>query len=430
MKKTRLSTQILIALILGVIFGLLFNGHSQSMTRYLLPIGNVFINLIQMIVIPIVIASLIIGVASIDNIKKLGKIGGKTIIYFEFITMIAIILGLLIATIVQPGASVERSHIQKISIQKYEQTAEQQTHNFPEMIINLFVQVVPKNIVQSIAKGDLLAIIFFSILFGLATAAIGERGKIIVDFFKAVLEAMFWVTDLVMKIAPIGVFSLIAVTISQFGIGSLWPLGKLVISVYVAMFIFLFVVFGLIAHLVKIDPFQFYRLLRPEILLSFTTASSDSVLPRLFVKLEDFGCSRSVISFVLPMGNTLNLAGSTLFQAMTILFIAQMYGINMTPGRQMTLFIVLMITSKGIVGVPGASFVVLIATLSALGIPAEGLAFIVGIDRILDMIRTLVNVVGNSLATIVIAKWERQFDTARWFETIFSTQSQSKYRLY
>jgi proton glutamate symport protein len=273
-------------------------------------------------------------------------------------------------------------------------------------MVDTFVNIVPTNIIQSLANGDMLAIIFFSVMFGLGVAAIGEKGTPIINFFKGTSEAMFYVTNQIMKVAPFGVFALIGVTVSKFGLSSLIPLGKLVLVVYGSMIFFVLVVLGFVAKLAGINIFKLLKYLKDELLLGYSTASSETVLPRIMEKMERLGCPKAISSFVIPTGYSFNLDGSTLYQAIAALFIAQMYGIHLSIAHQITLVVVLMMTSKGIAGVPGVSFVVLLATLGSVGLPVEGLAFIAGIDRILDMARTCVNIVGNSLAALVIAKWE------------------------
>lgn len=406
MKKFGLAIQILIGLILGIIVGAIFFGN-PAVETYLKPIGDIFLRLIKMIVVPIVISTLIVGIAGMGDTKKLGKIGAKTLIYFEVVTTIAIVVGLFAANIFQPGAGVDMSQLTKTDIHKYVDTSnEVQSHS----LIDTFVNIVPSNFFDALMRGDMLAIIFFSVFFGLGVAAIGEKGKPVLSFFKGVSDAMFWVTNQVMKFAPFGVFALIGVTVSKFGLSSLVPLGKLILVVYGAMFFFIVVILGLIAKMVGSSIFQLMRILKDEMLLAFSTASSESVLPKVIEKMEKFGCSPAITSFVVPTGYSFNLDGSTLYQALAALFIAQMYGIHMPITEQITLMLVLMVTSKGIAGVPGVSFVVLLATLGSVNIPLEGLAFIAGIDRILDMARTVVNVVGNSLSAIVISKWEGQYD--------------------
>jgi proton glutamate symport protein len=405
LKRIGLAWQILIGLVLGIIVGAIFYGNPQ-VASYLQPIGDIFLRLIKMIVIPIVISSIIIGVSSVGDTKKLGRLGGKTILYFEIITTIAILLGLAVANIFQPGAGVDMGSIQKTDINSYVETAENvESHGIAET----FVNIVPSNLFAAFVEGDMLAIIFFSVIFGLALTAIGERGKPVLAFFQGTADAMFYMTNQIMRFAPFGVFALIGVTISKFGLESLVPLGKLVITVYLTMAFFIVVVLGLVAKLAGVNIFQFLRLIKDELLLAYSTASSETVLPRIMEKMEKFGCPKAIASFVIPTGYSFNLDGSTLYQALAAVFIAQMYGIDLSISQQISLVLVLMVTSKGIAGVPGVSFVVLLATLGTVGIPVEGLAFIAGIDRILDMARTAVNVVGNSLAAVVISKWEGEF---------------------
>jgi proton glutamate symport protein len=366
--------------------------------------------MIKMIVVPIIVSTLILGVAGTGDIKKLGKLGGKTLIYFEVVTTIAIVVGLLAANIFKPGVGLDISTLTKGNIDQYVQTTQEvQHHGFADVLVN----IVPSNIVKAMSDGNMLAIIFFSVLFGLGIAAIGEKGKPVLAFFQGTADAMFWVTNLIMKFAPFGVFALIGVTVSKFGLESLLPLGKLMILVYATMIFFIIVVLGGIAKLVGINIFHLLKVLKDELLLAYSTSSSETVLPKVMEKMEKFGSPRDIVSFVVPTGYSFNLDGSTLYQALAAIFIAQMYGIDLSIGQQVTLVLVLMLTSKGIAGVPGVSFVVLLATLGTVGIPLEGLAFIAGIDRLLDMARTVVNVVGNSLATIVMSKWEGRFDSVK-----------------
>ncbi|GHI00779.1 proton glutamate symport protein [Neobacillus kokaensis] len=404
MKKMKISLawQIFIGLILGIIVGAIFYGNTQ-VADFLQPFGTIFIRLIKMIVVPIVVSSIIVGVAGVGDMKSLGKLGGKTLLYFEIITTIAIVVGLFFGNVFHPGSGIDRTQLTKTDINTYVETAKTtETHS----MVDTFVNIVPTNIIQSLANGDMLAIIFFSVMFGLGIAAIGEKGEPLLKFFRGTADAMFYVTNQIMKLAPIGVFALIGVTVSKFGLSSLIPLGKLVIVVYGAMAFFILVVLGITAKIVGVNIFKFLKYLKDELLLGYSTSSSETVLPRIMEKMEKIGCPKAITSFVIPTGYSFNLDGSTLYQAIAALFIAQMYGIHMSITHQITLVLVLMITSKGIAGVPGVSFVVLLATLGTVGIPVEGLAFIAGIDRILDMARTCVNIVGNSLAAIVISKWE------------------------
>ncbi|MGG2066151.1 cation:dicarboxylate symporter family transporter [Bacillus sp. S14(2024)] len=422
MKKFGLATQILVALILGVVVGAIFSGNKTAIS-YIQPLGDIFIHLIKMIVVPIVISALVVAVAGVGDMKKLGKLGGKTILYFEIVTTIAILMGLIAANVFHPGTGVDMSHLQHSDISSYQASAEAtEKKGFADTITH----IVPTNVFDSLAKGDLLPIIFFSVLFGLGVAAIGEKGKPVFNFFEGVLEAMFWVTNQVMKLAPVGVFALIAVTVAKFGVGTLLPLGKLVLAVYATVILFVIIVLGINAKMVGVNIFTLMKILKEELILSFTTASSEAVLPNLMRKMEEFGCPKAIASFVIPTGYTFNLTGSAIYQALAALFVAQMYNVHMSLTEQITLLFVLMLTSKGMAGVPGASFVVVLATLGSMGLPVEGIALIAGIDRILDMIRTTVNVLGNALAAIVMSKWEGEFDQEKaknYLETVNTTEA-------
>jgi len=450
MKKAKLSLawQILIGLVLGIAIGALLNHFSAEkawwISNVLQPAGDIFIRLIKMIVIPIVISSLIVGIAGVGDAKKLGRIGLKTIIYFEIVTTIAIIVGLLLANLFHPGAGIDMSTLGTVDISKYQATAAevQHEHAFIETILNL----IPSNIFAAMARGEMLPIIFFSVLFGLGLSSLqSDLREPLVKMFQGVSESMFKVTHMIMNYAPIGVFALIAVTVANFGFASLLPLAKLVILVYVAIAFFAFVVLGLIAKMFGFSVIKLMRIFKDELVLAYSTASSETVLPRVIEKMEAYGAPKAICSFVVPTGYSFNLDGSTLYQSIAAIFIAQLYGIDLSISQQLLLVLTLMVTSKGIAGdfiaqlygidlsisqqlllvltlmvtskgiagVPGVSFVVLLATLGSVGIPLEGLAFIAGVDRVMDMARTALNVIGNALAVLVIARWEGMYDDAK-----------------
>ncbi|MBF7690566.1 glutamate/aspartate:proton symporter GltP [Acinetobacter pollinis] len=419
MKKVKISLawQILIALVLGVIVGAILHNQPEvrdyAVTNFLKPAGQIFISLIKMIVVPIVISTLILGIAGVGDSKKLGTLGLKTIIYFEVITTVAIILGIFLANTFQPGAGVDMSLLHKVDISQYEHTTEQiqsGSHGFMQTLLSL----IPSNIFNAMATAQMLPIIFFSVLFGTGLAALpNETKQPLLDVMKSVSEAMFRVTHIVMMYAPVGVFALIAVTVASFGFSSLVPLAKLVGLVYAAIFIFGLGVLGLVAKFCNLNIFTIIKILKDELILAFSTASSETVLPRIMQKMEAYGAPKAISSFVVPTGYSFNLDGSTLYQSIAAIFIAQLYGIDLSLTQEIVLVLTLMVTSKGIAGVPGVSFVVLLATLGSVGIPLEGLAFIAGVDRILDMARTALNVIGNALAVLVISKWEKQFDVEK-----------------
>lgn len=415
MTKTRLSLawQIVIGLVLGIALGALLNHFSAEkawwIANVLQPAGDIFIRLIKMIVIPIVISSLIVGIAGVGDAKKLGRIGLKTILYFEVVTTVAILLGLVLGNIFHPGTGIDMSSLSSVDITQYEKTTDevQHGHSFVGTILGL----IPPNVFAAIVKGDMLPIIFFSVIFGLGLSSLkAELREPLVTVFQSISETMFKVTHMIMGYAPIGVFALIAVTVANFGFASLLPLAKLVILVYAAVAIFACVVLGAIAKAFGFSIFNLMRILKGELILAYSTASSETVLPRIIEKMEAYGAPKSISSFVVPTGYSFNLDGSTLYQSIAALFIAQLYGIHLPISQQIMLVLTLMVTSKGIAGVPGVSFVVLLATLGSVGIPLEGLAFIAGVDRIMDMARTALNVVGNALAVLVIARWEGLYD--------------------
>ncbi|WP_145520401.1 glutamate/aspartate:proton symporter GltP [Yersinia mollaretii] len=412
--KIGLAWQILIALVLGILVGAILHNQIESrewlVSNVLSPAGDIFIRLIKMIVVPIVISTLIVGIAGVGDAKKLGRIGLKTIIYFEVITTVAIIVGITLANVFQPGHGIDMSALTVVDISQYEKTTEQ-VQSGSHSLVSTILSLIPANVFASMAKGDMLPIIFFSVLFGLGLSSLPKETKEpLLNVFKAVSESMFKVTHMIMRYAPIGVFGLISVTVANFGFASLIPLAKLVILVYAAILFFALVVLGTVARLCKLRIWTLIRILKDELILAYSTASSETVLPRIIEKMEAYGAPKAITSFVVPTGYSFNLDGSTLYQSIAAIFIAQLYGIELSIGQEIILVLTLMVTSKGIAGVPGVSFVVLLATLGSVGIPLEGLAFIAGVDRILDMARTALNVVGNALAVLVIAKWEHQFD--------------------
>ncbi|ADY83927.1 glutamate/aspartate:proton symporter [Acinetobacter pittii PHEA-2] len=415
--KFSLAWQILIALILGIVVGAVLHNQPEIrdsiVNNVLTPLGKIFISLIKMIVIPIVFSTLILGIAGVGSTKSLGRLGFKTILYFEIITTIAILVGLVAANIFQPGAGVDKAMLVTTDISQYQHTAQEvgsQSHGLVQTILSM----IPTNIVNSMAHGEMLPVIFFAVLFGIGLSSLPATTKDpLLNVFHAVSETMFRVTHIIMKYAPVGVFGLIAVTVANFGFTSLIPLAKLVVLVYAAIFFFAFVVLGITAKMFGINIFILFKILKDELILAFSTASSETVLPRIMQKMEAYGAPKAISSFVIPTGYSFNLDGSTLYQSIAAIFIAQLYGIDMSIGQQVILVITLMITSKGIAGVPGVSFVVLLATLHTVGIPLEGLAFIAGVDRIMDMARTALNVVGNALAVLVISKWEKQYDSEK-----------------
>ena len=426
--KISLAWQIIIALILGVLVGSFLHNTPEYrdllVNNVLSPLGKIFINLIKMIVIPLVVSMLILGIANAGDGKSVGKLGFKTIVYFEIITTVAIIVGLVAANVFQPGVGIDMSSLTQTDISQYKQTTQEvstQSHG----LVHTVLSVIPSNIFAAMTDGHMLPIIFFSVIFGLGLGSLAKETKQpLIDVLKAISETMFKVTHMIMMFAPFGVFGLIAVTVANFGFSSLLPLIKLALLVHAAIFFFIFVVLGLVAKFCGFNIWTIIKVLKDELILAYTTSSSESVLPRMMEKMENYGAPKSITSFVVPIGYSFNLDGSTLYQSIAAIFIAQLYGIDLSITQQIILVLTLMITSKGIAGVPGVSFVVLLATLGSVGIPLEGLAFIAGIDRILDMARTVLNVIGNALAVLVISKWEGQFDSEKQKNYDITAQNQ------
>ena len=409
--RLSMGWQIMIGLALGIICGLIFYQNKGAIT-VMQSLGTIFIRLIQMIVMPIVVSCLTVGIANIGDIRKLGRIGGKTLIYFEVLTTIALILGIVMANITHPGSFIDIHKLHATDISQYMSTAKSAEHN--SGFWPLILSIIPTNIFKSMSDGDMMPVILFSVLFGLGIAAVGEKGKILIDVLNAVSEVMFKVTNWVMKFAPIGVFGLIGMTIAEMGISALLPLGLFIVIAYVTMLIFIIVVLGITAHIFHLRYWKTMRAILDEIVLAFTTASSEVTLPRLMKKTHEMGVSKGITAFVIPTGYTFNLDGSAIYQSLAAIFLAQAYGLHLSLSHQITLLVVLMITSKGMAGVPGASFVVLLASVSTIGVPMAGLTFIAGIDRFVDMGRTAVNVVGNSIATLVIGESEGALDREKY----------------
>lgn len=409
--RLSMGWQIMIGLALGIICGLIFYQNKGAIT-VMQSLGTIFIRLIQMIVMPIVVSCLTVGIANIGDIRKLGRIGGKTLIYFEVLTTIALILGIVMANITHPGSFIDIHKLHATDISQYMSTAKSAEHN--SGFWPLILSIIPTNIFKSMSDGDMMPVILFSVLFGLGIAAVGEKAKILIDVLNAVSEVMFKVTNWVMKFAPIGVFGLIGMTIAEMGISALLPLGLFILIAYVTMLIFIIVVLGITAHIFHLRYWKTMRAILDEIVLAFTTASSEVTLPRLMKKTHEMGVSKGITAFVIPTGYTFNLDGSAIYQSLAAIFLAQAYGLHLSLSHQITLLVVLMITSKGMAGVPGASFVVLLASVSTIGVPMAGLTFIAGIDRFVDMGRTAVNVVGNSIATLVIGESEGALDREKY----------------
>jgi proton glutamate symport protein len=396
-----LTTQILIGLVLGAVIGTVWPAFGVEIK----PLADAFLRLIKMIVAPLVFATLVVGIAGSGNLRAMGRIGLKAIVYFEVATTIALFLGLGLANAFKPGAGLtlatgDTSAVSALSLN--------QQHAW-----DIFLHLFPTSIVDAMARGDVLQIVVFSTFFGLAVAALGPKGRPVIELLEATAHVMFKLTGYVMSCAPIAVFAAIAATVGGRGIAILLTLGKLVALMYLGLAIFVVLVVGAMAYVIRVPVFTFAAAIREPFLIAFTTASSEAALPKAFEVMERFGVPANIVGFVLPTGYSFNLDGTTLYLSLASLFVAQLAGVPMTFGQQLGMMLTLMLTSKGVAGVPRAALVVLTATLTQFGLPLEGAAILLGIDQILDMGRTGVNVIGNCIAAAVVARWEGVFDDAQ-----------------
>lgn len=404
MKHSRLTIAIFISLILGIVVGWAFP-HFAVKTHVL---AEIFLRMVKMIIAPLLFATLVVGIAGHGDGKSLGRLGIKTVAYFEIVTTFALVIGLGFANIFKPGEGMVNLASQQIRLNEIARNMESVTsHNsFGEMLLDLF----PTSIVQSMADGNLLQIVVFSIFFALAICAIGKKAQPVVDVLNSISSIMFKFTEYVMLFAPMGIFGAIAYTVGSNGIDILYNYGKIIVSLYIALAVFVIIVLFAACKIVRISFRGLIQAIQEPALLTFTTASSEAALPKAMAIMEKFGVPKSIVGFVMPTGYTFNLDGSTLYLAMAVLFSTQLVGIHLTLDQQLVIMFALMLTSKGVAGVPRAALIVLAGTLTSFNYPILGVAILLGIDQILDMGRTTVNLIGNCVATVVIARWENCFD--------------------
>ena len=403
MKQSRLTIAIFVALFLGVLVGWAFPAFAIKLHV----LAEIFLRMIKMIIAPLLFATLVVGIAGHGDVKSLGRLGIKTIAYFEVVTILALFIGLGFANLFKPGIGMEHIASAKTGLNRIVEMASTTHHNsFGELLLSL----CPTSIFQAMSDGNLLQIVVFCIFFALAVCAVGKKAQPVIDILNSVASVMFKFTEYVMFFAPMGIFGAIAYTVGSNGITILLNYGKIILSLYVALIVFVAVVLVIACKLVKISIRGLVKAIQEPALLSFTTASSEAALPKAMTIMEKFGVPKSIVGFVMPTGYTFNLDGSTLYLAMAVLFSTQLVGINMTIEQQLVVMFALMLTSKGVAGVPRASIIVLAGTLTSFNIPIVGVAVLLGIDQILDMGRTTVNLIGNCVATVVIARWENAFD--------------------
>jgi aerobic C4-dicarboxylate transport protein len=401
-----LYIQVLIAIALGVALGHFYPALGAEMK----PLGDGFIKLIKMLIAPVVFCTVVSGIAGMQDMKKVGRVGGKALLYFEIVSTLALGIGLIVGNLLKPGAgfNVNAASLDAKTVMEYAGKAKQT--NTVDFIMN----IIPNTIFDAFAKGDILQILLVSVLVGLALSAMANRCKPLIDMIDTGSHAIFGVVNIVMKFAPIGAFGAMAFTIGKYGVGSLGPLAKLIGAFYLTSFLFVFIVLGLIAKLAGFSIVKFLVYIKDEILLVLGTSSSDTALPSLMEKMEKLGCSKSLVGLVVPTGYTFNTDGTSIYMTMAALFVAQATNTDLTLTQQLTIFAVAMLTSKGASGVQGAAFIALVGTLAVVPtIPVAGMALILGIDRFMSEARAVVNMIGNGVATVVMARWESELDTEK-----------------
>lgn len=400
-----LYVQVLIGIIAGVFVGWIFPSFAPTAEI----IANTYINLIKMVIAPVIFFCIVLGMAGAGKMKKVGRVGGKGLLYFEIVTTLALIIGLLVANIVKPGAGISQDQIQAAPVEAV--AGADEGMNWGHFISD----IIPSNIVQAFAEGDILQILFFGILFSFALGKMGKKGKPIVKAFDKLNKVLFNILHIVVKISPLGAFGGMAYSIGKFGFVSLFLLGKLMLTFYITGFLFVFVVLNLIAYYYGFSLWKLLGYIKTEILIVLGTSSSEVVLPNLMEKLQKAGCDKRVVGLIVPTGYSFNLDGTSIYLSMSIIFLAQVFDLHMSVGQQLTIIAILLISSKGAAGVTGSGFLVLTSTLAALKvIPLEGLALLIGVDRFMSEGRAIVNVIGNSLASVIISKSEKAVDLEKY----------------
>jgi aerobic C4-dicarboxylate transport protein len=398
--------QVLTAIAIGVLLGHFYPETAVEMK----PLGDGFIKLIKMIIAPIIFCTVVTGIAGMRELDKVGRVGVKALLYFEIVSTLALIIGLCVVHVIQPGAgmNIDASTLDAKGLTAYTVAAKAQS------TVDFLLNIIPASVIDAFAKGDILQVLLFSLLFGFSLAAMRETGVQVVVFINKISHVLFGIVETIMKLAPIGAFGAMAFTIGKYGVASLVPLASLMGSFYLTCLLFIFVILGTIARFAGFSIIKFIAYIKEELFIVLGTSSSESVLPRIMTKLEKLGCSKSVVGLVIPTGYSFNLDGTSIYLAMAAIFVAQATNTPLTLTQELTLLGVLLLTSKGAAGVTGSGFVTLAATLSVIPtIPVAGLALILGIDRFMSEARALTNLIGNGVATVVAAKWENELDAGR-----------------
>jgi len=403
---TSLYLQVIVAIILGVLLGFFLPETAVAMK----PLGDAFIKLIKMIIAPIIFCTVVVGIAGMEDMKKVGKTGGYALLYFEIVSTIALIVGLTIVNTVQPGAgmNIDPATLDTKAVAAFAKPG--QLQGTTEFLLN----IIPNTVIEAFDKGEILQVLLFAVLFGFALHKFGGRGTLVFDWVEKSSHVLFTIVGYIMRVAPIGAFGAMAFTIGKYGVGSLLSLGKLMGTFYLTCLVFILVVLGIIARVHGFSILKFIRYIKEELLIVLGTSSSESVLPRMMAKMENLGVKKSTVGLVIPTGYSFNLDGTSIYLTMAAVFVAQATNTPMTLTQQLTLLGVLLLTSKGAAGVTGSGFIVLAATLSAVGhVPVAGLALILGIDRFMSEARALTNLIGNGVATVVVGRWCGELDEAR-----------------
>jgi aerobic C4-dicarboxylate transport protein len=396
-----LWVQVLIAIALAIAFGYLSPAKAIAMK----PLGDGFIRLITMIITLIIFCTVVSGIASMQDMKKVGRVGGKALLYFEIVSTLALLIGLVVGNLVHPGSgfNVSTANLDAKAVAEYAGQAKAQS------ITDFLLHIIPTTVIDAFAKGDILQVVFVAILFGLALSTLGERGKPLVTLLDSLTQAVFAVVNMLMRLAPIGAFGAMAFTVGKYGLSSLGPLAKLIATFYLTCTLFVLVILGIVGWFVGFSIIRFLIYIKEEILLVLAISSSEPAIPTLMEKLEKLGCSKALVGLVVPTGYTFNTDGTSIYMTLAALFVAQATNTHLTLGQQLTIFAVATLTSKGASGVQGAAFIALVATLTVIPtIPVAGMALILGIDRFMSMFRALINMIGNGVATLVVARWEHE----------------------
>lgn len=407
MSKPPLYKSLYVQVIFAIVIGVLLGHFAPETGTAMKPFGDAFIKLIKMIIAPVIFCTVVIGIAGMEDMKKVGKTGGMALLYFEVMSTLALIVGLLVVNLLQPGAdmNIDVNSLDIASIASYTAPGKLET------VTDFLLHIIPSSMIDAFAKGDVLQVLLVSVLFGFALHKLGGRGTLVFDFIEKISHVLFSIVGIIMKAAPIGAFGAMAFTIGKYGIASLLSLGKLMGTFYLTCLLFIFVVLGTVTRLHGFSIWKFVKYIKEELLIVLGTSSSESVLPRMIAKMENLGAKKSVVGLVIPTGYSFNLDGTAIYLTMAAVFIAQATNTPMTLMQQITLLAVLLLTSKGAAGITGSGFIVLAATLSAVGhVPVAGLALILGIDRFMSEARALTNTIGNGVATLVVARWGNDLD--------------------